>query len=179
MSSSLKIPLSLNALPEVLSKPLLEVEIQCHTNWCWSAVAVSIAKFYNAASVWTQCSLVNIELGQSDCCSDGGSDECNRQGSLMDALKRTMNFGLRSEGILDPTVVAGELKARRPIGVRLEREDLSAHFVAIVDFTLLPNGSMIVGIADPISGPLSCSLKELNDTRTAIGHVSHVYTTKA
>src|SRR5262249_3423759 len=44
------------------------MEHQCHTNWCWAALAVSIAAFYDSSSAFTQCAVANLELGRSDCC---------------------------------------------------------------------------------------------------------------
>src|SRR5579863_7669733 len=46
---------------------------QQQTEWCWSATSTSISHFYNAASTWTQCSLVNNAFNQTTCCQNGSS----------------------------------------------------------------------------------------------------------
>src|SRR5262249_49866891 len=55
---------------------------QEQTQWCWSATATSVSQYYNAASTWTQCSLVNAELGRTDCCSAPSSNDCNQPWTL-------------------------------------------------------------------------------------------------
>jgi len=34
--------------------------------------------FFNTSTKWTQCKIVNAELGKSDCCSNGSSTGCNK-----------------------------------------------------------------------------------------------------
>lgn len=65
---------------------------QQQTNWCWSAVATSTSLYYNPSSTWTQSSLVNAELSQTNCCQSGDSSACNQPWSLNSALKRTGNL---------------------------------------------------------------------------------------
>lgn len=40
---------------------------QEQTMWCWNASSVSIAKYYNANSAWTQGTLANSTFGRNDC----------------------------------------------------------------------------------------------------------------
>src|SRR5262249_57800263 len=61
---------------------------QEQTQWCWSATATSVALYYNSLSTWTQCSLVNAELGRTDCCSAPSSNDCNQPWTLNTALTR-------------------------------------------------------------------------------------------
>jgi hypothetical protein len=44
---------------------------QQQTQWCWSAVSTSTSLFYRPGSGWSQCSLVNQELGQTGHCLAG------------------------------------------------------------------------------------------------------------
>ena len=66
----------------------LTVEHQTQTQWCWAAVSNSVSHFYDAGSTWTQCTIVNAELGQSTCCSNGSSSACNKPWYLDKALTR-------------------------------------------------------------------------------------------
>ena len=43
-------------------------------NWCWSAVSVSIERFYDSGAARQQCELANTALARNDCCADGASD---------------------------------------------------------------------------------------------------------
>src|SRR4051795_10347923 len=46
-----------------------EMQHQCHSSWCWAAVAASVAGFYNESSTFTQCQIADLELHRNDCCS--------------------------------------------------------------------------------------------------------------
>ncbi len=39
-----------------------ERQDQEQTQWCWAAVAASVAKYYDAETSWKQCTIVNAEL---------------------------------------------------------------------------------------------------------------------
>jgi len=52
---------------------------QQQTQWCWAAVSVSINLFYHPASGRTQCAVANTAMGQTTCCQDGSSAQCNAQ----------------------------------------------------------------------------------------------------
>jgi hypothetical protein len=43
----------------------LKMQYQLMTEWCWIAVTTSINKFYNAASPWTQCSVLTAQLNKT------------------------------------------------------------------------------------------------------------------
>jgi hypothetical protein len=42
----------------------LTVDPQQQTQWCWAAVSNSVSHFYDPNSTWTQCTVVDAELGQ-------------------------------------------------------------------------------------------------------------------
>jgi hypothetical protein len=44
------------------------MQFQQHLNWCWAATTVAVTHYYTPGSTLTQCVLVNVELGRSDCC---------------------------------------------------------------------------------------------------------------
>jgi hypothetical protein len=46
----------------------LDGECQQHVYWCWAAVAVGVANYYQRAQGWTQCRLVQQVIG--DCCTE-------------------------------------------------------------------------------------------------------------
>ncbi|HEX8456083.1 MAG TPA: hypothetical protein VF656_02080 [Pyrinomonadaceae bacterium] len=68
----------LEVLPGVgITLPFV-MQTQKREEWCWAAVSVSVAKFYNSQSPWRQCQLVNNQLGLANCCPSGGPAECDQ-----------------------------------------------------------------------------------------------------
>lgn len=45
------------------------IQLQSQTLWCWDAVSVTVAAYYNPNSTWTQCGLANTVFGQANCCN--------------------------------------------------------------------------------------------------------------
>src|ERR1700719_1931391 len=62
------------------------IQHQRHSNWCWAAVATSVALFYQPAGKWTQCVVANSALGRKDCCRKGAGGTCNVIGHLQNSL---------------------------------------------------------------------------------------------
>ena len=153
---------------------------QEQTQWCWSATATSVALYYNAASAWTQCTLVNAELGRSDCCTNPSSGDCNRPWTLSTALARVGHLAsvfVTSTSFAD---VRGELDNGRPLGVRIGWSGGGGHFNVIGCYTwnaLL--GLQSVQIEDPWYGT---SVWDYDTFRTAYqgtGSWTHSYRTQA
>src|SRR5271157_4299422 len=66
------------------------MQSQQHTMWCWAAVSVSVAVFYDKNAPWSQCVMVNQELGKSICCKQDQAQRkvCNKASKLETALRR-------------------------------------------------------------------------------------------
>jgi hypothetical protein len=43
----------------------VNMQYQLMKEWCWIAVTTSVSKFYNAASTWTQCSVLTAQLNKT------------------------------------------------------------------------------------------------------------------
>jgi hypothetical protein len=109
------------------------IQNQTHTNWCWAAVAVSVSVFYQPASAWTQCSLVNTQLNQATCCQNGSTPTCNQPHHLDQALTRTGNLNQFVVGPISLGQVQAEINQQRVLGVRIGWPNgLVGHFVATV-----------------------------------------------
>jgi Papain-like cysteine protease AvrRpt2 len=132
-----------------------EIEPQCHSYWCWAAVAASVSAFYDETSTFSQCRIANLELHRQDCCTfDCGANgvEFNIMHTLGSALnragrlKRLVRFqrATRAE-------VQQEIRARRPLCVRTIWSGGGAHFVVIVGYS--PDDDSLV-IADPWRGKI-------------------------
>jgi hypothetical protein len=76
----------------------LNMQSQLQSEWCWSAVAVSVSHFYNSASSWIQCDVVNQEFGQTTCCQNGATRQRNQPWYLDATLRRTGNLDHVSSG---------------------------------------------------------------------------------
>jgi hypothetical protein len=139
------------ALPGVGLTLNFQIEQQAQTLWCWLAVAVSVAHFYNQGIFLSQCGLANDLLHTNICCSNGAA--CNQMGRLDLALAQNHN-------LLPPIKAAaatfGEVSQminnNRPLGCGIRWSNGLAHFVTIYGFSRDFNGAEWVAVADPMYG---------------------------
>jgi len=110
----------------------LTVEHQQQTQWCWAAVSNSVSHFYDAASTWTQCTIVNAELGQTTCCTNGSSAACNKPWYLDRALSRVGCLLSWASGTLTFATVQSLVNSGRPPCARQGWSGGGGHFMAIV-----------------------------------------------
>lgn len=104
---------------------------QTQGNWCWAATSVSIARFYNSGSTWTQCLVANAQKGVTTCCTTGASTApCNTYGSLSAALTTVGHFDRSTNGVESFATVESEVLAGRPLGMRTAWSGGGAHFIA-------------------------------------------------
>jgi hypothetical protein len=147
---------------------------QQQTNWCWAAVAASVSAFFNPNTSWTQCAIVNAELGRTDCCTNGSSANCNRAWYLDKALTRTGNFVSMSAGAGTMGDVAQEIDNNRPLCVRIGWSGLNdgGHFVALNGYN---RGFDMVAVADPWSGSSNVDLTVFQTAYQGSGSWTHSY----
>src|SRR5260221_315838 len=58
-------------------------DCQLGVNWCWAAASVSVTRFYEKASEWTQCRIAARVLGDrpvGSCCTHEGPGDCGGGG---------------------------------------------------------------------------------------------------
>jgi hypothetical protein len=153
---------------------------QEQTQWCWSATATSVAHYYNSASAWTQCSLVNAEFGRSDCCTSPSSSNCNQPWYLDSVLTRVGHLASFTGSSTSFADVCTELDNGRPLGVRIGWSGGGGHFNIIACYTRhLLSRLQSVQIEDPWYGT---SVWDYDTFRTAYqgtGSWTHSYRTKA
>jgi Papain-like cysteine protease AvrRpt2 len=128
-----------------------EMQPQQHSNWCWAAVATSVAHFYNRNSKWTQCRVANRNLGKKGCC-EGLGRKCNKIGHLQDSLKLVGHSEPPRfiEGKIPFRRAQHEINARRPVGVRTQwRGSEIGHYIAIVGYH---SGLKMLTVEDPTYG---------------------------
>ena len=110
----------------------LVVEPQQQTQWCCAAVSNSVARFYDPGSAWTQCAVVNAEMGQATCCTDGSSAACNQPWYLDLALMRVGCLQSVSAGTMPFAMLQSLLNYDTPPCARQAWAGGGGHFVAIV-----------------------------------------------
>ncbi|MDP9865780.1 MULTISPECIES: papain-like cysteine protease family protein [Streptosporangium] len=129
------------------------MQYQEQTYWCWSATAVSVAAFFNPATTWTQCSMVNAEFGLNTCCGPAASDtgSCNKPWYTDKALSRVGHYRDWLAGALSLNQIRVELQAPSPIGVRVQWRGGGGHAV-VVRGCYNSGGVDYVSVADPWYG---------------------------
>ena len=141
------------AMPPLPSLKLsLSVQRQSESNWCWAAVATSVALFYRPISAWTQCGVASATLGRTDCCGPAASDPlgCNQPYFLDMALATTGHFASMQAASMTVPQISVEVSAQRPIGCRIEWPDGSGHFLTIVGVQTKSSGTAYIDVSDPI-----------------------------
>jgi hypothetical protein len=171
---SLQQPISLRRLIELSTWIRLKfvMQHQQQTNWCWSAVAVSVCKFFNPDCSWTQCSLVNAEFERSDCCNNGSSSYCNTIWYLDRVLSRTGNLRSWSSGTASIDNIIEEINSSHPICVRIGWPGGGGHFVAIGGYYSLLR---MVAVEDPWYGSSTIHLDTFISSYKGSGMWTHTY----
>jgi len=146
---------------------------QEQTNWCWAAVATSVAGFYESNDGGAQCELVNAERGLAKCCASGSDDDCNVAWYLDKALTRVGHFRDLSEAKAPWDTVTTEVDANHPLGVRIEWNGGGGHFVIVAGY----DGEMLE-IRDPWWGDSSVAYDSFPDSYQGSGSWTHSYRTQ-
>jgi Papain-like cysteine protease AvrRpt2 len=132
------------------------MEPQRYSNWCWAAVAASVAAYYNQGTYKPQCEIADLELERKDCCTppdDAAHFDFNVTNVFASPLNRVDCFQRLSRfQQAQPSEVREELEAGRPIGVRTVWPDGGAHFLAIVGCWSDTEGAPMLALDDPFWG---------------------------
>nr|WSY57072.1 hypothetical protein OG999_47670 [Streptomyces sp. NBC_00886] len=162
------------ALPEPTARLNFTMETQTQTNWCWAATSVSVARYYDARSTWTQCTVANGELGRNDCCGSGASGPCNVPNVLDAPLRQVGHFDTVTGGTVTRERLQGEIRAGRPVCARTAWQAGGAHFVAITGFA--PGD--LIEVDDPVSGVSDVDYDVFTTAYLGSGSWTHTYFTK-
>lgn len=150
---------------------------QQQTQWCWAATSVSINAYYNPATAWTQCSLVNAEYGRNDCCGAAGSGaDCNRPWYPDLALRRMGNLNQYLNRSLSLVEVGGEMYKSAPIGVGTYWIGGGGHAV-VIKGRFVSGGVEYVSIADPWDGDSDVTYDNFKNRYKNSGTWGTTYTT--
>jgi hypothetical protein len=163
--------------------PILVVEPQCRLDWCWAAVAVSVARVRggNPAAVPTQCAFAYRELHAADlpvtpalCCGGdcdaGRIDDCSAAMELDDALESLGCLAVDAPRVIagapDEELLIRELTNGRPVCGRISRGGAVGHFGVVVGMYTEPTGNRMFLVSDPIYEPGSARGQSIDQLRS-------------
>lgn len=109
-----------------------QMQQQTQSQWCWAATSVSVDRFYNPASTWTQCAMANAQKNQTNCCGTGASGAtCNSPDVLQQPLARVGRFASMQSNSVTYATVRDQVLRGRPLCIRVRwGAGPAAHFVA-------------------------------------------------
>jgi hypothetical protein len=110
------------------------VQRQEHSNWCWTAVATSVALYYGPRSGWTQCAVADRDLRCTDCCRRARPNPCNVYGHLQKALHTVHHLDRLVYRRATLARAQAEIDAGRPLGARIAWAGGGAHSIAVVGY---------------------------------------------
>ena len=154
------------------------MQAQLASNWCWAGTSNSVSHFYWSSSTWTQCKIVNAELGRSDACNVPTPSGANVPWYLDRALNRTRNFVSIHAGAATFAQIRAEIDAGRPMGARIGWSGGGGHFMAIYGYSTWL-GQEYVDIDDPIYGKSHLTLEDFSTNYQGSGTWTHYYITKS
>jgi len=149
---------------------------QRRTQWCWAAVAMSVARCYEPGNNVTQCVIASRALQSSGCCFEGAAaNACNVQTTLSTALAAVDHYG--GYEAADPDVARQELDRNRPVGIFIRWSAEFGHFAALCGYSLSSSGAEFI-VADPRYGDRPVLEEELLRGRyRGAGRWTHSYLT--
>jgi hypothetical protein len=146
-------------------------------NWCWSAVAVSVAQHYNSATTWTrQCDVASHELAKT-CCPPGSNTACDVPWYLDQALTRVGHYNTWASGTLTLDEIRAEIDVNHPVGARIGWSGGGGHFVVISGYSRSSAGEFVT-IDDPIFGHSILTLATFTSAYQSTGNWTHSYWTQ-
>jgi Papain-like cysteine protease AvrRpt2 len=132
--------------------PLLTVEKQQHSNWCWAAVAVSVARYYQKNGFnppETECSLAGRFLS-GKCCQEPFPDgACDLPHSLEDVLRHFNLLVGPQHGKFSFEVTNRLIQGGTPVPVYISWGRGAGHFVVLTNSLVTKDGDPAVYVSDP------------------------------
>lgn len=168
----------------------LKMKRQCHSYWCWAAVAEAVAKHFNPGTNCEQCKIARIQLDDPDTCKDVCDTPklpYNKRCKVVDSLKIIDCYanGPPGNGVVSLADVQQQIDAKRPVCVRVEWRGNNAslnigaggaHFLLIVGY----GPGTQIALRDPWFGKTGSIKFDVFSTnyQGAKGTWTHTYYTK-
>jgi hypothetical protein len=157
----------------------LHVQQQNQDNWCWAAVATSVALFYDSKSKWTQCGVATRQVPGRDCCGVDADGACNVPGHLQQSLSIVGHASKPPyvEEAASFAKVQREVDGGRPICVRTVWSGGRGHFLCIVGYRTMFE---MLAFEDPLWGKSTVGYSTFcTDYHHAGGSWTDTYFTKS
>jgi len=147
------------------------IEKQQMSNWCWAACTVSIHKFYEKNTAFSQRQLVSKVLQMPICTTPKPLPPCNKTFDFGKALNTVGHlFGNSIDNPLLPDELDKELQAGRPVGCQMDIPQIGGHAVIVISGTTDTSGTLFLRVADPSDASiLSMSFSMLRNNFRGIG----------
>lgn len=151
---------------------------QEQTMWCWAASTVSVAKYYNSAAPWSQCTLVNAEFNRNDACVAAGQVSPCNQGNWPDHPLQTVgHFNQRLDNALTSLQIGAEIAKSAPVALNVSWRGGGGHILALRGRSLV-NGVEHVSVGDPWYGDSDWTYDAFRNNYQGTGTWNVSYTTK-
>ena len=155
------------------------MDLQEESEWCWAAVALSVAKFFYPQSGEKQCDIAAKVTDKRHCCD--APPECNEPQRLTDALRVALSA--QSGASLTKVVprplrfdeLQRELDAARPVCIRIGWDGGGGHFVVLTGYQVLSSGDRHVDVADPLYPDCTVDYEELTNAYHGDGQWTHSF----
>jgi hypothetical protein len=152
------------------------MQMQLQSEWCWAATSSSVSHYYDPASTFSQCSIVNNQQKQTTCCTDGSTPECNTPFFLNQALTCTGNLASVENNPPPLAHLATEFAAGRVVCARIGWNGGGGHFLAL-DAVDVPNER--IQVCDPIIGTSDYAYADFVNAYRGMGTCTTGYLTQA
>lgn len=147
---------------------------QQQTQWCWAALSVSVNLYYDPASGQTQCAVANAALGQTTCCQNGNTAQCNQPWFLDLGLQIVGNLDGVSAGKATMTTIRNQILQCRPLCLRIGWNGGGGHFVAVYGYS-----NKRLNIGDPWYGNSVVTFADFPDSYQGGGAWTDSFTTQS
>jgi hypothetical protein len=129
----------------------LAMQRQENDQWCWAAVASSVADFYGTGPT-TQCAIAGSELGLVCCPAQPPAIGCDVPWYLDRALQRVGHLHCMTFVSESFATVQREVNGGKPLGARIAWSASGAHFVGLAGWSIDAMGTEYVDVHDPFYG---------------------------
>jgi hypothetical protein len=143
--------------------------------WCWAAVAVSVDRYFDQSSPWTQEKLAD-EITAKDGCPN--TPDCPEALQVVLAAIGRLNGVPKTDSLSFAQVQAAHA-ASLPLCIRIGWFGGGAHFVAIDGSGFTPAGDPLVHVKDPFFGDSTMNFNDFYENYLGAGAWTATFQVKA
>jgi Papain-like cysteine protease AvrRpt2 len=162
-----------------MAKDLLIEPRQLQTNWCWAAVASTLAGYF--VRPISQCEVASTIVGNGVNCCNGNEAECNQPQDLdnvLDRLNAMLPKPMEKTAFSRPmrfNEVQDAIDAGVPVCVRIEWIGGGGHFVMITGYSISESNLGWIDVCDPLFPDSTLPFEFFASHYMLMGHWTHSY----